>query len=166
MSTKENLEAAFAGESQANRKYLAFARRAESEGFVNIAKLFRATAQAETIHANSHMRVLGTVKTTEENLAGAMAGEEFEFKQMYPKFIEEATAEKANAANISFKNAMAVEQVHFSLYNAAMERIKAGEDLGNIKIHVCDICGNTILDGAPEKCPVCGAPKAKFTEIE
>ena len=93
MATKENLEEAFAGESQANRKYLEFARRAESEGFVNIAKLFRATAQAETIHANSHLRVLGTVKTTEENLKGAIAGEEFEFKNMYPKFIEEATSE-------------------------------------------------------------------------
>ena len=104
MATKENLEEAFAGESQANRKYLAFARRAEREGFVNIARLFRATAEAETIHANSHMRVLGTVKTTEENLTGAMAGEEFEFKNMYPKFIEEAAAEKANAASISFKN--------------------------------------------------------------
>ena len=166
MATKDNLEEAFAGESQANRKYLAFARRAEHEGFVNIARLFRATAEAETIHANSHMRVLGTVKTTEENLTGAMAGEEFEFKNMYPKFIEEAAAEKANAASISFKNAMAVEQVHYSLYNAAMERIKAGEDLANSKIYVCEICGNTVLDDAPEKCPVCNAARSKFTEIE
>ena len=166
MKSMEDLQDAFAGESQANRKYLAFARRAENEGFVNIARLFRATAEAETIHANSHMRVLKTVKTTEENLTGAMAGEEFEFKSMYPKFIEEATAEKANAANISFKNAMAVEQVHYSLYSAAMERIKTGEDLTNSKIYVCEICGNTVLDDAPEKCPVCNAARSKFTEIE
>jgi rubrerythrin len=166
MATKENLEEAFAGESQANRKYLAFAKRAESEGFVNIARLFRATAAAETVHANSHFRVLKGVKSTEENLAGAMAGEEFEFKNMYPKFIEEATAENEGAANISFKNAMAVEQVHYSLYSQAMERIKAGEDIGSSKVYVCEICGHTVLDEAPDKCPVCNAPKAKFTKIE
>ena len=166
MATQENLKNAFAGESQANRKYLAFAKRAEKEGFVNIAKLFRATAQAETIHAMSHLRALKAVQTTQENLATAMEGEEFEFKTMYPKFIEEATAEAQNAALISFKNAMTVEQVHFSLYNSAMERIKSGEDLAGTKIYVCEICGNTVLGEAPEKCPICGVGAKKFTEIQ
>jgi len=166
MSTQENLAKAFAGESQANRKYLAFAGRAEKEGFVNVAKLFRATAAAETIHAMSHLRAMKAVNTTEENLAEAMAGEEFEFKSMYPKFIEEATAEKATAANISFKNAMAVEQVHYSLYSTAMQRIKTGEDLSSSRVYVCDICGHTVLDETPEKCPICNAAKKAFTEIE
>jgi rubrerythrin len=166
MSTQENLASAFAGESQANRKYLAFAGRAEKEGFVNVAKLFRATAHAETIHAMSHLRAMKAVNTTEENLAGAMAGEEFEFKNMYPKFIEEATTENAAAANISFKNAMAVEQVHYSLYSAAMNRVKAGEDLTSSRIYVCQICGHTVLDETPEKCPICNAAKKAFTEIE
>ncbi|MCD6393983.1 MAG: rubrerythrin family protein, partial [Planctomycetes bacterium] len=108
MSTKDNLQNAFAGESQANRKYLAFASRAEKEGFVQIAKLFRATAAAETIHAHAHLRAMKAVQSTSENLQAAMNGEEFEFKQMYPKFIEEAKAEESDVALMSFKNAMAV----------------------------------------------------------
>jgi rubrerythrin len=166
MATKENLENAFAGESQANRKYLAFAARAEKEGFVNIARLFRATAEAETIHAMNHLRAMKGVNSTEENLASAMAGEEFEFQSMYPKFVEEATAEQATAANISFKNAMAVEQVHYSLYSTAMQRVKSGEDLTSSKVFVCEICGHTVLDEAPGKCPVCNALKKAFIEIE
>ena len=166
MATNENLQNAFAGESQANRKYLAFAKRAESEGYVQIAKLFRAAATAETIHAHAHLQAMGGINSTRENLDHAMQGEEFEFKQMYPKFIEEAKAEDHHAALISFKNAMAVEQVHYSLYIQAIEKIKEGEDLAINKIYVCGICGNTVLHDAPEKCPVCGAPKARFTEIE
>ena len=129
MATNENLQNAFAGESQANRKYLAFAKRAESEGYVQIAKLFRAAAAAETIHAHAHLQAMGGINSTSENLNHAMQGEEFEFKQMYPKFIEEAKAEGNHAALISFKNAMAVEQVHYSLYIQAIEKIKEGEDL-------------------------------------
>ena len=166
MATNENLQNAFAGESQANRKYLAFAKRAESEGYVQIAKLFRAAAAAETIHAHAHLQAMGGINSTRENLDHAMQGEEFEFKQMYPKFIEEAKAEDNHAALISFKNAMAVEQVHYSPYIQAIEKIKEGEDLAINKIYVCAICGNTVLHDAPEKCPVCGAPKARFEEIE
>ncbi len=166
MSTKDNLQNAFAGESQANRKYLAFAARAEEEGFVQIAKLFRATAAAETIHAHAHLRAMKAVQTTSENLQTAMNGEEFEFKQMYPKFIEEAKAEESDVALMSFKNAMAVEQVHYSLYLHAMEKVKQGEDMSSQKIYVCAVCGNTVLGEAPERCPVCGAPKAKFDVIE
>ena len=166
MGTSENLQNAFAGESQANRKYLAFAKRAESEGYVHIAKLFRAAAASETIHAHAHLRAMGGIKSTRENLDEAMHGEEFEFKQMYPKFIEEAKAEGHDTALISFKNAMAVEQVHYSLYTRAIEKIKDGEDMGGHKIYVCAICGNTVFDEPPEKCPVCGVGKDRFTEIE
>lgn len=166
MGTKENLQHAFAGESQANRKYLAFAKRAESEGYVHIAKLFHAAAASETIHAHAHLRAMDGIKSTRENLDEAMHGEEFEFKQMYPKFIEEAKADSNDRALMSFKNAMAVEQVHYSLYTRAIEKIKDGEDLDGHKIFVCGVCGNTILDELPEKCPVCGVGKAKFSEIE
>ncbi len=166
MSTSENLQNAFAGESQANRKYLAYAARAEKEGFIQVAKLFRATAAAETIHAHAHLRAMKAVETTRENLEKAMHGEEFEFNQMYPKFIEEAKAEENEVALMSFKNAMAVEQVHYSLYLRAMEKVKQGEDISAQKIYVCSVCGNTVLDEAPERCPVCGAPRGKFDIIE
>jgi len=166
MSTMENLQNAFAGESQANRKYLAFAARAEEEGFVQIAKLFRATAAAETVHAHAHLRAMKAIGTTRQNVDTAMNGEEFEFKQMYPKFVEEAKAEENEVALMSFKNAMAVEQVHYSLYLHALDKLKQGEDMAPQDIFVCAVCGNTVLGQAPERCPVCGAPKGKFDSVE
>jgi rubrerythrin len=165
MKSMEDLQDAFAGESQANRKYLAFAKKADSEGLPQVAKLFRAAAAAETVHALSHLRAMDGVGTTKENLAGAMSGEEFEFTDMYPKFIEDAKADDNKRALVSFKNAMAVEQVHFSLYNDAAKQVADGKDLPADKIYVCSICGNTVLDEAPDKCPVCGVPASKFDEI-
>ena len=164
-SAEENLRAAFAGESQANRKYLAYAEKADADGYPQAARLFRAAAAAETVHAHAHLQAMKGVNSTSENLQEAMQGEEFEFKQMYPKFIEEAKAESNGAALISFKNAMTVEQVHYSLYIQAIEKIKEGEDLPINKIYVCAICGNTVLHDAPDKCPVCGAPKDRFDEV-
>src|SRR5512137_1738914 len=120
MATSENLKAAFAGESQANRKYLAFAKKAEADGYPQIAKLFRAAAEAETVHAHAHLRVLGGVKTTAENLAAARDGEGYEFKTMYPQFVAESEAEGNKGATTSFKNAMAVEQIHYGLYEKAI----------------------------------------------
>lgn len=166
MSTQDNLQAAFAGESQANRKYLAFARRADKESFVQIAKLFRAAAESETIHANNHMRAMQSVQSTAENLKSAIAGEETEFKQMYPKFIEEAQSEGANAALMSFKNAMAVEQVHYSLYLEALNKIEKGEDMSSAKIYVCRVCGHTDIGELPDKCPVCNATSDKYFEVK
>ena len=166
MSTEKNLKEAFAGESQANRKYIAFAKKAESEGYTQIAKLFRAAAEAETVHAMAHLRALKAVKSTQENLAEAIEGETFEFKVMYPGYIEQANKEDHKPALNSFKNAMAVEQVHCSLYIEANSAVKENKDLPKAKIFVCEICGNTVLDEAPDKCPVCGAPKTKFKEIE
>ncbi|MGQ9732403.1 MAG: rubrerythrin family protein [Candidatus Zipacnadales bacterium] len=165
MATKENLQEAFAGESQANRKYLAFAKKAAAEGFPQVARLFRAAAEAETIHAHAHLRVLQGVGTTVENLQAAIEGEGFEFQQMYPKFVQEAEAEGDTSATMSFKYALAVEEIHHHLYKAALEVVQGGNDLAERKVFVCGVCGNTVYDEAPEVCSVCGAPKQKFSEI-
>ncbi len=166
MATNENLKEAFAGESQANRRYLAYAKKAESEGYPEIAKLFRAAAEAETVHALAHLRVTGDVRTTKENLDDAMKGESYEFKQMYPKFIEEAKQEQNKGALVSFQNAMVVEQVHFSLFNDAAKALEEGKDLPARNIFICTVCGNTVVDSVPDKCPVCGAGKDKFVAVE
>ncbi len=165
MSTQENLQEAFAGESQANRTYLAFAKKAEAEGHVQIAKLFRAAAEAETVHAHAHLRVMGEIKDTKQNLQAAMDGEGHEFKTMYPEFIKAAEAEGNKAALVSFRNAMAVEEIHYNLYGEALKSLTAGNDLPAAAIHVCDVCGNTVVGDVPDKCPVCGAPKARFYEV-
>ena len=165
MSTKENLQEAFAGESQANRKYLAFAKKADADGLTQIAKLFRAAAEAETVHAHAHLRVLGGVKDTKENLKEAIAGEGFEFQEMYPKFLEEAIAEGNKQAEFSIKYALAVEEVHHGLYSKALEAAENGSDLPAAKIFVCPVCGNTVEGSAPESCPVCSVAGSKFTEI-
>ena len=166
MATSENLEKAFAGESQANRKYLAFAKKADSEGYPMVAKIFRAAAEAETVHAHAHLRAMAGIKSTQENLQEAINGESFEFQEMYPEYIEQAQKEDAKQALISFQNAMAVEQVHHSLYIESLNTVKSDKDMPEAKVFVCGICGNTVLDEPPEKCPVCGAPKSKFTEIK
>ena len=165
MATSENLQEAFAGESQANRTYLAFAKKAQADGYPQIAKLFRATAAAETVHAHAHLRVMGGVKTTAENLEAAIDGEGFEFQEMYPKFVAEAESEGNQAAAISFKNALAVEEIHHGLYSQAASSLQAEKDLDEAPIFVCGICGNTVSPEAPDRCPVCGAPKARFAEI-
>ena len=166
MSTRDNLQAAFAGESQANRKYLAFAKKADAEGYPMVGKLFRAAAAAETVHAHAHLRVMGGIKATVENLEEAVQGESFEYTQMYPGFIKEASEEGNKGALSSFQNAMAVEQVHCSLYLEALEAVKGGADTPEKKMLVCSVCGNTVLDGVPDKCPVCGAAGEKFFKVE
>ena len=164
-TTTDHLKEAFAGESQANRRYLAFAKKADAEGFPQIARLFRAAAEAETVHAHAHLRALKGVGTTLENLAAALAGEGHEFREMYPAFIADAEAEKATAALISFKNAMAVEKTHHDLYAGALASLEGGKDLAAEPIHVCQVCGHTHVGGAPDRCPVCGAGREKFTEV-
>jgi len=166
MSTKENLQEAFAGESQANRKYLAFAEKAEKEGFDQVARLFRAVAEAETVHAHAHLRCLDGVGGTPENLQAAIDGEGHEFQQMYPGFLAQAQQDGDKRTEISFKNALAVEEIHHGLYSEAAEAVKAGKDLDATAIYVCDICGNTVYGEAPDKCQVCGAPKTRFMEIQ
>ena len=165
MSTQDNLKAAFAGESQANRKYLAFAKKAEQDGLPQVAKLFRAAAEAETIHAHAHLRVLGGIKDTAANLQEAVSGEAHEFESMYPAFVAEAEKEANKPALTSFKYAMAVEKIHHTLYTEASKAVSSGKDLPARKMFVCPVCGNTVYDHAPDKCPICGVAKDKFVEI-
>ncbi len=164
-NTQDNLQAAFAGESQANRRYLAFAKKAEQEGFVNVARLFRAAAEAETVHALAHLRVMGGVKETKENVKTAIAGEHHEFVAMYPEFLKIAEDEKNNAAATSFRFALAVEKIHHDLYSEALLAIEEGRDLPHRDVFVCDVCGNTVYDSAPDQCPICKAKKEHFLKI-
>jgi rubrerythrin len=164
--TQENLQEAFAGESQANRRYLFFADKAEDEGHSQIARLFRAAAESETVHARNHLKVMGGIKSTEDNLEAAVGGEHYEFTEMYPGFIEQAKAEKNEDAEVSFTWANKVEKIHHGLYQKALESLKARQKLKDEPYFVCQGCGYTVGGGAPEKCPVCGAPKEKFKRVE
>lgn len=166
MATADNLQDAFAGESQANRKYLAFAKKADKDGYPQVAKLFRAAAAAETVHAHAHLRALKGVKSTAENVQAAIEGEGAEFQEMYPKFLAEAEAEGDQAATTSFRFALAVEEVHHGLYSDAAKALGAGGDLPAAPITVCPICGNTFVGEAPDKCPVCATAKEKYLVID
>lgn len=166
VSTQDNLSAAFAGESQANRKYLAFAKKAKEQGYPVVARLFRAAGAAETIHAHAHLDVLGGVKETTDNLKAAIEGEGHEFMKMYPQFIEEAKAEGNQAALGSFERAMAVEKIHHGLYQKALGAVEGDDDMADEKIFVCSVCGNTVFSQAPDACPICGAVNEKFFEVE
>jgi len=161
--SENNLEEAFAGESQANRKYLAFAKKAEEDGFVQVAKLFRAAAAAETVHAHAHLRVLGGIGSTEDNLKEAIGGETHEFTAMYPKMIEEAIAEGNKAAQISFQFANEVEKIHAALYQKGLDMMG---DLEDVDYYICEICGNTVEGEPPDKCSVCGAGKKAFFKVD
>jgi len=163
--TDENLRNAFSGESQANRRYTAFARKAEEEGFPQVAKLFRAAAEAETIHALNHLRIMGEIKSTAANLEAAISGETFEFQKMYPGYLKVAQQEGNRQAAWSFDVANKVEQVHANLYTRAAEALESKKDLARRDYFVCGVCGNTVEGDPPEKCPICGAPKAKFNKI-
>ncbi|MGD2127468.1 MAG: rubrerythrin family protein [Desulfobacteraceae bacterium] len=161
--TESNLREAFAGESQANRKYLAFAKHAEREGYPQVAKLFRAAAEAETVHAHAHLRSLAGVKSTVENLKEAIGGETHEFKTMYPAMIETSKEEGNKAAERSFTYANEVEKVHASLYQKALDNL---DGLEEVDYYVCSICGYTCEKEPPEKCPVCGAVSKAFFKVE
>ena len=157
--TEQNLWEAFAGESQANRKYLAFAKKANDEGYPQAAKLFRAAAAAETVHAHNHLRVLKAVKSTAENLQDAIVGETHEFKTMYPEMIEEAKREGLVAAENTFAFANEVEKIHANLYQNALDNLNS---LKEVDYYVCSICGNTCENEPPETCPICGAKAKAF----
>lgn len=161
--TEKNLKDAFAGESQANRKYLAFAKKAEQEGYMQIAKLFRAAAEAETVHAHNHLKELGGIKGTSENLDEAIKGEVFEFQNMYPQMIKDAEEEGSKGALRSFTFANEVEKIHADLYKKALESI--GKNI-EVDYYVCQICGHTAEGEAPDKCPVCGAGKKAYKKID
>ncbi len=160
--TDENLKAAFAGESQANRRYLSFAQKAEEEGFTQIAKLFKAAAEAETIHALNHLRITGQIKSTSENLEIAVHGETFEFKEMYPEYIDSAKQDGNKQATWSFDVANQVEQIHAKLFSKAINILKNKKPMEKVDYFVCGVCGNTIEGSPPDRCPICGTPKEKF----
>ena len=166
MKTQANLKEAFAGESQANRTYLAYGDRAAKDGFGQVAKLFRAVAAAETIHAHAHLRAMDGVKGTAENLQEAAAGEKYEFEQMYPPMVATAEKEGNRRASISMRNAMEVEKVHHALFNQALGAVNDGKDLDDAPIRVCPVCGHTVIGDAPDQCPVCKAKGEKFMEID
>ena len=157
--TEENLRDAFAGESQANRKYLAFAQQAEKEGYAQVAKLFRAAGAAETVHAHAHLRALGEIGNTTENLKVAVDGETHEFKSMYPEMIEVAKEEGNKAAERSFVYANEVEKVHADLYQKALDKL---DSLEEADYYVCSVCGMTVENEPPDVCPVCGAKASAF----
>lgn len=161
-NTDKNLAAAFAGESQANRKYLAFAKQADTEGHSQAAKLFRAAAEAETIHAHTHLKVMGKIKSTAENLKAAVEGETFEFESMYPDFIKEANAENNAAAVRTFNLANEAEKVHAELYKKALANLESGE---SYDYYICTVCGHIAEKGAPEKCPICGAKSQAYKNV-
>ena len=163
-STVDDLKVAFAGESQANRKYLAFAKKAEKEGYPQIARLFRAAADAETIHALAHLQNMGGVGSTLENLKEAIAGETYEFTEMYPPMVAQAAAE-GHKAKTMLDWANRVESVHANLFGQALAALQSGQDLSQMDVYVCPACGDVEFGVPPEKCPVCGAAGAKYQKV-
>ncbi len=161
--TEKNLWEAFAGESQANRKYLAFANKADKEGHKQVARLFRAAAHAETIHAHAHLRALKGIGDTAANLKEAIGGETEEFQNMYPGMIAAAKEEGHKAGERSFNYANEVEKIHAALYQKALESLGSEKEA---EFHVCSVCGYTCEGEAPEKCPVCGASQRAFEKVD
>ena len=165
MSTAQDLKDAFAGESQANRRYLAFAKKAAQDGFPQVARLFRTIAEAETVHAHRHFRVMGGVKSTADNVQTAIDGEAYEVKTMYPTMLAGATTEGNKAAQSSFGDTLQVEKEHLGFYTAALDAVKSGKDIAAASMHVCSVCGHTVMGDAPDICPICRSKKEKFMEI-
>jgi len=161
--TSMNLQNAFAGESQANRKYLAYAKKAEQEGYKQVAKLFKAVAEAETIHAHNHLRQMGGIKSTKENIEAALNGEIFEYQKMYPQMIDEALTEGDKDAVRTFTYANEVEKVHAALYKKALADPGKGAD---VNYYVCSVCGHTVENEPPDECPVCKSKKQAYKKIE
>ena len=159
---EKHLKEAFAGESQANRKYLAFAQKADQEGYHQAAKLFRAAAEAETVHAHAHLRALNGIGSTAENLKAAVGGETFEFESMYPPMIADAEAEGHDAAVRSFRFANEVEKIHAALYQKALDAL---DNPQSVDYYVCSVCGNTVENEPPDSCPICGAKAKAFKKI-
>jgi len=166
IKTEKNLQEAFAGESQANRRYLFFADKADKEGYPQIARLFRAAADAETVHARNHFNAMDGVGSTKENVMAASIGEHHEFTRMYPPFIDQAEQENNKRAQRTFEYANEVEQIHHRHFEETLKALDEGKQLKDEPYFVCQGCGNTVAGEAPEKCPVCGAPRRMFTRVE
>ncbi|MEK7353761.1 MAG: rubrerythrin family protein [Chloroflexota bacterium] len=163
--TEKNLQGAFAGESQANRRYLFFADKADKEGQPQVARLFRAAAEAETVHARNHLNAMDAIGSTKENVMAASVGENYEFTKMYPPFIEQAIQEKNKKAQRSFELANEVEEIHHKYFEAALKVLNAGTKLKEEPYYVCQVCGNTITGAVPDVCPICGTAH-QFKKVE
>ncbi|MGO8735537.1 MAG: rubrerythrin family protein [Terriglobia bacterium] len=163
-TTENNLKLAFAGESQANRKYLAFSKKADQEGFSNVARLFRTAAEAETIHALGHLAAMGGVGSTVDNVRAAMGGETYEYTEMYPPMVEQAIADNPRAKRM-FSYALKAEAVHARLYEMALEALQQGKDLTGVDFYLCPVCGNIEMGKAPDTCPICGTKGEKFIKM-
>jgi len=165
-NTDDNLQEAFAGESQANRRYLFFADKADKEGYPQIARLFRAAAEAETVHARNHFNAMDGVGSTKANLNAGIIGEHQEFTGMYPRFIEQARADQYQRAEVTFDWANKVEEIHHGLFEAALKSLDSGEATEDEPYFVCQGCGNTVEGEAPATCPICGAPRSAFKRVD
>jgi rubrerythrin len=163
--TEAHLKEAFAGESQAHMKYLAFADAAEKENFANIGRLFKATSFAERVHATSHLRTLSGISKTADNLQAAVDGETYEVEEMYPAFKVVAEKQEEKTAVMMFNYALEAEKVHAGLYKKAKKAVEGGKDLEYFPVQVCTVCGFTVEGQAPDKCPICGSPKEKFKQF-
>jgi len=163
-TTENNLQEAFAGESQASRKYVAFANKAEEEGFRNVARLFRTAAEAETIHALGHLAALQGIGSTLDNVKAAMAGETYEYTKMYPPMLEQARVDNSQAGRM-FSYALKAEAVHAKLYQMALEALQQGQDLTGVEFFLCPACGNIEIGKAPAVCPICGAKGERFIKM-
>jgi rubrerythrin len=163
--TKENLKAAFAGESQAHMKYAIFADKAEEEGYPEVARLFRAISFAERVHATNHLRELGGIGDTVANLEVAIGGENYENTEMYPAFNAVAKLQDERGAMLSIHYALEAEKIHEAMYGEAKEMVAAGSDLQSAPVFICPVCGHTVIGAAPDKCPVCGASKEKYRQF-
>ncbi len=164
--TEKNLQEAFAGESQANRRYLFFAEKAEKDGHSQIARLFRAAAEAETVHARNHFAAMDGVGSTKDNLLAGATGEHYEFTRMYPPFIDKAEEENNKRAQVSFEYANKVEQIHHGYFEETLKALEASQPLKDEPYFVCQVCGNTVAGEAPERCPICNSPRDRFKQVE
>ncbi|MCL4402807.1 MAG: rubrerythrin family protein [Acidobacteria bacterium] len=164
MNTNDNLKEAFAGESQANQKYRAFAKKAEQDGLPHVARLFRTTAEAERIHAEGHLKSLAGIGDTAGNLKAAIAGETYEYTSMYPPMLEQAEAE-GHRAKLMFGYAVKAEAVHAELYKRALEAVEQGKDLAEGKFYLCPVCGHIEFGVPPERCPICKSLGSKYIEV-
>jgi len=164
--TENNVQEAFGGESKANRRYALFAEKAEKEGYPQVAKLFRAVAEAEMVHARNHLNAIDAIGATKDNLLAASLGEHLEFTGMYPAFIEMAREERNDRAERTFDWANKVEKVHYGYFEAAFKDMKEGRQPADATFYVCQVCGNTITDAVPDKCPICGAIAKAFKKVE
>ena len=166
IKTESNLQEAFAGESQAYRRYILYAEKADTDGQTQIARLFRAAASAEAIHARNHFNAFDGIGTTKDNLTAAVFGEHEEFTQMYPRFIDDAERERNSQGLQTFQWANAVEKIHHGLFEKALETVRQDKKPEETVYYVCQRCGNTVEGEAPDRCPICGAPKEQFTLVD